>query len=128
MLVVVVGGAVVVVAPGVVVVGLGSGGTGGQEGIWPMLTPVLTEATNVPGADGSGRASHGSRLPIRTRNSAGAPATVAVKSKKQFHCSPPLAMSTQRLAPTVPVPISWLATASRMATARRRRGRRSTRP
>ena len=29
-----------------------------------MLTPVLTEATNVPGTDGSGRASHGSRLPI----------------------------------------------------------------
>ena len=81
-----------------------------------MLTPVLTEATNEPGTDGSGRASHGSRLPIRTRNSAGTPLTVAVKSKRQFHCSPPLAMSTQRLATTVPVPISWLTTGSRMAT------------
>ena len=106
----------VVVAPGVVVVDVGSGGTGGHEGIWPMLTPVLTEATNEPGTDGSGRASHGSRLPIRTRNSAGTPLTVAVKSNRQFHCSPPLAMSTQRLATTVPVPISWLTTGSRMAT------------
>ncbi len=68
-----------------------------------MLTPVLTEATNVPGVDGSGRASQGSRPAIRTLNSAWAPGTVAVKSKKQFHCSPPLAMSTQRLATTEPV-------------------------
>ena len=82
-----------------------------------MLASVLTEATNVPGVVGSGRASHGSRVPTRTLNSAGAPVTVAVKSNRQFHCSPPPAMSSQRLLWIVPLPISSLASASRIVTA-----------
>ena len=82
---------VVVVAAVVAVVEavVGGSGTAGQDGIRPMLASVLTEATNVPGAVGSGRASHGSSAATRTRNSAGAPVIVAVKSNRQFHCPPP---------------------------------------
>ena len=109
---------VVVVAAVVAVVEavVGGSGTAGQDGIRPMLASVLTEATNVSGAVGSGRASHGSRAATRTRNSAGAPVIVAVKSNRQFHCPPPADMSSQRLAVIVPDPISSFAVASRMTT------------
>ena len=81
-----------------------------------MLAFELTDATNVVGAVGSGRASQGSSVPTRTRNSAGAPLTVAEKSNRQFHCSPPSAMSTHLLPVIVPVPISWLVSTSRTVT------------
>ena len=91
-------------------------GIAGHEGISPTLAFVLTEATNVVGAAGSGRAVHGPSGPTRMRNSAGAPVTVAVKSNMQFHCSPPADMSSHRLAWMVPVPISTLSTASSTVT------------
>ena len=103
-------GAVVVVAP------LSVGGIAGQEGMRPMLASVLTDATNVAGAAGSGRASHGARVPTRIRNSGAERVTVAVNSNRQFHCSPPADMSCQRLLAIDPLPISVLATASRMTT------------
>ena len=84
-------------APVLVVSSSGSG-TGGHDGIRPIAASVLTEATNVSGAAGSGRASHGSSVATRILNSAGGgPVTVAVKSKKQFHCRPPPETSSQRL-------------------------------
>ncbi len=99
------------------VVSSSGSGTGGQDGIRPIAASVLTEATNVSGADGSGRASHGSSVATRIRNSGGgAPVTVAVKSKKQFHCRSPPETSSQRLRSMVPRPISSLSSASRINT------------
>ena len=104
-------------APVLAVSSSSGSGTGGQDGIRPIAASVLTEATNVSGAAGSGRASHGSSIATRILNSAGGGRVmVAVKSKKQFHCRPPPETSSQRLLSTVPRPISSLSSASRIST------------
>ena len=102
----------VVVPPAV----LGGAGTGGHDAMRAMSAPVLTDATYELGFVGSGRAVQGSRLATLILTSGGAPLTAAVKSNKQFHCSPPADMSSQRLAVMLPRPSSWLATASRTMT------------
>ena len=71
-------GGTVVVAPTTVVAG--SGGGAGHSAMRPMPALVLTEATNAPGAAGSGTASHGASPPTLTSNS-GAPRASSVARK-----------------------------------------------
>src|SRR5690606_28584691 len=77
---------------------------------------VSIETTQRDGSVESRRTSHGGRSATLMRNASGSPSTSPSNGKMQFHCSRSVPTSSQRLVPSVPVPIWTSASRARNTT------------